>query len=93
MQSQDQQSEQEPDEILTPLTTEEQAVLVAINPENELLYRIASKGNADDNNNIENEPNEVLFDDCFICLTLFILYVTVLLYSFCLLNIIHVEMH
>lgn len=59
MQSQDQESEHEMDENQAPLTTEEQAVLVAINPENELLYRKSSKSTADDNNNDE-EPDEVV---------------------------------
>lgn len=61
MQSQEQSpSEMEPDENHTPLTTEEQAVLVAINPENELLYRKSSRSTADDNNNNEEEPDEVI---------------------------------
>lgn len=63
MLSQDHHSEIEPDEDHAPLTTEEQAVLVAINPENELLYRNSSKSNADDNNNDEEEPDEVTIDN------------------------------
>lgn len=62
MQSHDHESDEpEPDENEVPLTTEEQAVLVAINPENEMLYRKSPKNNADDNNNEEEkeQPDEV----------------------------------
>ena len=45
----------------TPLTTEEQAVIVAINPENEKLYRnLSSRRNTP---KPEEEDGELLLDD------------------------------
>lgn len=44
----------------TPLTTEEQAVLVAINPENELLYRKTSSVRPDTPDISDNENADTM---------------------------------